>query len=155
MLTISSFFNGGIQPVDTPKTHENRLYEKSITINVAEPPNLPNPIFPIAEDKEVKATTTEPIDPILCSCISGLRSFGVLLPPKPVNAEDLEGNTTPSNGIVILFEYPNEVYHAALIKFILLGGVYIQETNYESCAFTERFVPFDDQYIRGFYQLDQ
>ena len=124
---------------------------------------LPNPIFPIAEDKpnqnptedqlntnQTPTTTQLDIDPILCSCITGLRSFGVLLPPKPVNAEDLESNTTPHNGAIILFSYPNS-FHAALITFVFPGGVLIEETNYNKCKYSERFVEWNDPYIRGFY----
>ncbi len=85
----------------------------------------------------------------LCSCVKGLRSFGVNMPFK--DAKYLPANSTAMVGNVILFKYP-KTYHASLITAIEEKYYVIKETNFGGCRYNERKVLKNDPYIRGFYK---
>ena len=83
-----------------------------------------------------------------CSCILGLRSFGVNLPPPPVDAEDIIPNSMPFRGSIALLSYDLE--HVALIVDFDHIGFWVQETNYKPCKYSERFIRWDSSELRGF-----
>ena len=82
-----------------------------------------------------------------CSCIQGLKSWGVKVKG---NASNLIPNTAPFVGAVALFRYGN-VHHAALITAIYADHFVVKETNYSPCAKTIRKVDFDDPRITGYW----
>lgn len=86
---------------------------------------------------------------MLHSCIKYVRSKGVPI-PYGTNADSLYPNTTPFVGAVALFRYPND-YHVAYVERITEEGFYISETNYSHGKYTERFISWDDIYLRGFW----
>jgi len=71
-----------------------------------------------------------------CSCIKGLRTFGVYIPLN-TNAKDLKPNSMPVVGRVVLFNYSG-VYHAALITSMNTESFSIKETNFIKCKYSER-----------------
>ena len=102
-------------------------------------------------DKWLPTLSEETRNKILssCSCVKGLRSFGIPIRANK-NAKDLPTNGTMRIGNVALFNY-NGVYHAALITGININGFSIKETNYVKCKYTEREIRYTDKSIRGFY----
>jgi len=87
----------------------------------------------------------------LCSCVKGVRSFGINL-PSVKSAKDLPANSTFHVGAVVLFDYPeNELGHVALIVKMTPEYMIVKETNYKKCSYTERRVYYNDPNIRGFY----
>jgi len=86
-----------------------------------------------------------------CQCVTFLRSKGVKLPQAPVNAEDLEPNSRPFVGAVALFYYPQGGGHAGLITDIGWLGFWVSESNFNKCKRTERFISWNDKFLKGFY----
>jgi len=93
----------------------------------------------------------QPQDGIFCSCIQSARSFGADLPKG--DAKDLVPNGTPAQGGVVLLTY-GSVHHVAYIQALLPKGMWVQEGNKVRCTETERYIPYDDKAIRGFWHED-
>lgn len=85
-----------------------------------------------------------------CYCVTYLREvLGVNING---HAYTIEGNIfSPEVGDVILFSYETDD-HAALITAKLKTGYWVKEANFHTCQAGERFVSFDDPFIRGFYR---
>lgn len=113
---------------------------------------IPPPIVKIAY-----SAYSEPLGPERpksCECVAQLREWG--LPMPRLDAVDLQPNSTPYVGGVILFKYWNEeqqawIYHAALIVDITENHFIIKEGNYKRCRVTRREIAFDDPDLRGFF----
>lgn len=86
----------------------------------------------------------------LCSCVSGLRSFGITMPPTA----SILYNSAPQVGGVILFSY-NSTKHWALIIEMTPEYYIIKETNYFPCRYSERKVDRKDPTIYGFYDPEK
>lgn len=100
------------------------------------------------------ATSTRDNISFLCSCMAGLNAWGLKIPG---NARELTPNTSPAIGRVALFKY-NEGkdvndFHAALITGFTKNGFKIKETNFKKCRYTERFISWNDKFLRGFYEI--
>lgn len=94
----------------------------------------------IKEGKEYLWTT--------CSCMQTAKALGVKLPRG--NASDLKPNTNyPHVGGVIILKYKE--FHAAVIKKVTAGGIYVKEGNFEKCRITERRIDWNDPKIVGYY----
>ena len=85
----------------------------------------------------------------LCSCVKGLRSFGVNMPFA--DAKNIRPNSVAKVGNVILFKYL-KTYHASLIIEIHEDYYLVKETNSFRCQYGERKILKTDPYIRGFYK---
>lgn len=86
-----------------------------------------------------------------CSCVEGLRSFGVTLPPSPFNASEFTPNTTIHIGAVVIFNYEIGGSHVALVTNLNHETFSILEWNYKKCMETQRDVLYNDNSIIGFY----
>ena len=88
-------------------------------------------------------------DGSFCSCVVYVRSKGVDIPPlgEDGTPDLLDPNVPPTQGGAIIFEYG----HIAYIEALLPKGMWISEANKTPCEYTERFIPYDDPSIRGFY----
>ena len=106
-------------------------------------------IISTPELNDVSTTTSKELLR-LCNCVTGLRSFGVDIPYN-TDAKDIQANTTPYVGGVVLFLYDNDVYHAALIIEMLAEYMIVKETNFIECKEGTRKVYYDDPSITGFY----
>lgn len=95
-------------------------------------------------DLIVYSTTT----PVYCSCVRTARSLGAKIPFK--DAVDIEANSMPVVGGGVLFSY-EDYDHVAKIVALLKDGMMIQEGNFRRCQYTERFIRYDDKFIRGFH----
>lgn len=91
--------------------------------------------------------STMPSD-VLCSCKRYITSQ---VPNMPLgDADSFTGNTTPTAGVVVLLRY-KEISHMALIEKVSDSGISVRETNYKKCHYSERFIPWNDPSIVGFY----
>jgi len=81
------------------------------------------------------------------SCITTARLLGVPLPKG--NADQLIPNGSPTKGGVILFSY-EENDHVAVILQLFERGMWVGEGNFKAGEYGERFVYYDDPFIRGF-----
>ena len=106
----------------------------------------------IQESSFLAQPSKQPENTVFCSCIVTARYLGLPLPKTPY-AGDLEPNTElPIVGEGILLSYPSDE-HVAIILAILEEGYWIGEGNFRRCKYTERFIPFDDNHIRGFIKV--
>lgn len=85
-----------------------------------------------------------------CSCVSYIRARGYDL-PRIKNPSELLPNTTPSKGVLALFNYKG-VHHIAEVIGVSEIGFMVREANFEKCKRTERFIMWDSPSLRGFYQ---
>ena len=129
------------------------------TLPPIEIPPLQAPVFAYMSDNTPDTTqTTLPViypqnNPQLykCSCVEGLRYFGVDLPPRPFDAKNFIGNAMPSVGGVVIFYYAsNNTWHVALIVELHADYMLVREWNFEPCVETWRRVAYDDKAIYGF-----
>lgn len=105
---------------------------------------------PPAEAYIIKTEKPVPIEnPIACSCIKTVREMGVNLPYN-TNAGDLKSNSTIHIGVLVLFSY-EKAEHVGMVVSIERDGFWIREGNFEKCKFTERFIDFDNPFLRGFH----
>ena len=63
---------------------------------------------------------------------------------------DFVPNSEPVVNAVAI-EWFGSVKHVSVVKEVREYGVKVAETNYRSCQFTERFIPFDSPRLTGFY----
>lgn len=93
-----------------------------------------------------------PVEPksSFCSCVEYVRGKGVDIPSlgEEGTPDLLKSNSQPIQGGAVLFSYG----HIAYIEALLPKGMWVSEANKKPCEYTERFVPYDDPYIRGFYR---
>ena len=109
-------------------------------------------IYTVEEVEEILEEYIEEVDEesIYCQCLKTSRSLGANLPR--VDAKDLKRNGTPTQGGVVIMKY-GTVYHTAYIMYLFPGGFYVGEGNFKPCAYTERFIYWDDPAIQGFWSL--
>ncbi len=105
------------------------------------------------ETKETVATSTvetvAPSNALFCSCINYARSLGIKIPL--VDADELTPNAPALVGNLVLLKYKSGLSHVAVITDLEPEGVYIKEANYHKCQKGERFIPFTDSNIIGFW----
>ena len=92
---------------------------------------------------------TEANNPQLChpQCVEYVRSKIPDLPRMP-SPNYLDNNAPPARGCAVLFTYN----HIAFIEGVFPGGVWISESNKDGkCSIAERFVPWSDKSISGFW----
>ena len=104
-------------------------------------------VYNISDDSEQKVPDVK--TGTFCSCVVYVRSQGVDIPTlgEEGTPDSLIPNSPPVQGAAVLFSYG----HIAYIQAILPGGMWVTEANKTPCEKTERFVPYDDPFIRGFY----
>lgn len=116
------------------------------------------PIIYIAEAKDITVlekviSSEENIAIEDCSCIKGARAYGVDIPYN-TNAEDLQTNTMPTVGGLILLTYPNSEHVGAVVE-INDEGVLFYEENFDNppngCRQGFRFVKWGSKEIKGFW----
>lgn len=94
---------------------------------------------------------------IYCSCVVTARKYSEYVIPPINTAADLEPNTNPHIGALILMDYIAEdgskLPHIAIIQGYTEDGFILgDEGNYKACEHTRgRIVPFNDPRIRGFW----
>ena len=93
---------------------------------------------------------------VYCSCIVAAR---MVMPDlaRYAFARDIPANLSQNDlkvGDAILFNYPSvpEGHIAVIGKFVEGGWISNNEGNYERCKKTERFISYDDPFIRGFHR---
>jgi hypothetical protein len=86
---------------------------------------------------------------VLCSCVKGVRHFIPSL--KRGDATDFTPNSTPFEGAVVIFKYPNGVSHVAYVAKMDAHGFYIKQTNKVPCEYTEEHIEWQNPNIVGFY----
>jgi len=86
---------------------------------------------------------------IFCSCIQTAGQEGVNI-PIGTNAVDLEPNSRPEIGALILFDY-GTTSHVAVIREFREEGFWVAEGNKTPCLRTERLIHFVDPFIVGFW----
>lgn len=84
-----------------------------------------------------------------CSCIKCARAEGVDI-PIGTDAGDLEPNSRPVIGALILLSYPNAEHVAKILAFEREGFL-VYECNFEPCEAGTRIVYYIDPSIRGFW----
>lgn len=91
----------------------------------------------------------------LCSCVSYVHS---LVPEAPlVNADQYKPNISAHVGAIAIFHYgpsahyPHGTGHVALVTAIRSGAIAINESNYHSCAISDRWVSLKDPTLIGFW----
>ncbi len=87
---------------------------------------------------------------IACSCIKTARQAGVDI-PIGTNAGDLEPNSKPEIGALILLSYPT-IDHVAKILGYKAEGFLSYEGNYDHCIQGTRIIAYNDPAIRGFWK---
>ncbi len=110
------------------------------------------PLEAAVRPEPVQVAPTHPINepepPQDCSCVKYARSHIPDLPPMRT-PDDLEPNSPPFVGAAVLLDY--KLAHIAVITEIRDDGYMITEANYKPCEITERFLPWDNAHLRGFY----
>ena len=106
---------------------------------------LPTP----TETSLTEATSTQLCHP---QCVEWTRhkmeegGFGTL--PRIPSPNYLSNNAPPARGCAVLFTYN----HSAFIEGVFPGGMWISESNLDGkCSVTERFVPWNSEFIKGFW----
>ena len=128
------------------------------TLPPIQPPTIALELPSIERNIADTTQTTSPaiypqnkVDLYKCSCVEGLRYFGVDLPPRPFDAKNFIGTDPPSVGGVVIFYYAgNDTWHVALIVELHADYMLVREWNFEPCAETWRRVAYDDKAIYGF-----
>lgn len=105
------------------------------------------PVIEVAEPQPIATKSVG--DSILCYCVTYARSLGAPL-PRVGHARELQANSTPKEGGVVLFSYP-KTDHAAYITSLDADGMWIEEANYKRCQRTKRWISYNDPFIRGFW----
>jgi hypothetical protein len=111
-------------------------------------------------DTPIIATSTQPqavqglteditINPN-CFCVTYARKFIPNLPRQ--DADKFKPNTYLSKGVLAIFKY-QKLSHVAVVKDIYENGFTIYESNFSSCKEGERFIPFGDKSLVGFYKV--
>lgn len=111
------------------------------------------PVYEFVKNRIVK-TAEASTESIYCSCILTARHLGANLPKG--DAKDLQRNSTPTIGGVVILKYWSEeqqdwIYHTSVIQFLMPGGMWVQEGNKIRCKYTERFIHFSDSHLIGFW----
>lgn len=86
-----------------------------------------------------------PIDPIATNCYAYVSQY-VKLPLT----RDILANTTPYEGVVVIFQY--KVPHYAILEKLTDDGFWVKESNYTPGVIGRRFIPWDDPHLKGFYK---
>lgn len=97
----------------------------------------------------LKEALKDPHGPVECSCIRTARAEGVDI-PYLTNAEDLNPNSPPVIGGLILLKY-GDVYHVAKILEFTDVGFRVVEGNMTPCVKEKRIIYYIDPFIRGFW----
>ena len=63
---------------------------------------------------------------------------------------DVQPNTQAHVGSVSV-EYYGELKHIALVTHVDDEGVFVEEGNFDRCKTGERFIPFDNPHLQGFW----
>ena len=92
----------------------------------------------------------------LCSCIAYLREQGIEIRGDAMQIQPNWGGD-PEPGFVVLFKYHDKntgerVGHAALIRAVFPGGLWIEESNFTHCTATQRLIAWTDPHIRGIFR---
>lgn len=82
-------------------------------------------------------------------CVRGARKYSYMNIPRQ-NADQFEHNSAPIVGGLVLLRY-GSVSHVGVNTKVTNGGVQIIEWNYEAGKETERFIPYDDKALVGFW----
>ena len=102
---------------------------------------------------EAASLPKEVVFDIQCSCVTAIREFGANIPKG--HAKDLPVGKPPVIGGVVKLKYGEEVedYHLAYIVSFHDTEILIKERNFidDDCGYSERFIPFDDEHIVGFW----
>jgi len=98
----------------------------------------------LAKEKEIK--DYEPFT--LGSCMAYLwNEKGIKIKG---DAKDIKVNTTtPATGFVVKIKY--NAFHAAFVEQVSKDGIFVSETNFIPNQFSQRFIPFTDKRILGYY----
>jgi len=95
----------------------------------------------IVEEKWVDTDTS-----ILCNCWA----YTTQRIGKVVPMASFVPNSDPVVGGVAI-EYFNGLKHVSYIIEVSELGITVQETNYNHCQFSERFIPFTSHRLHGFW----
>lgn len=60
-------------------------------------------------------------------------------------------HSSPAPGRVVVFSYPDDVWHIAYILSVEEKGFYVYEWNYHKCQKDKRFISWDDPAISSFF----
>lgn len=101
-----------------------------------------------SEDKWLPklATTTREMVLRKCNCGIFARARGLDFPVVE-NVSELKPNTFPAVGHGVLFTYG----HLAVITEMSNDGFFIIESNFKKCKVTRRFIDWNSEFIKGFY----
>lgn len=102
---------------------------------------------PIAYAQE-KTTTTAPAvsSAILCNCYAYVRSQYPDFPPT----WELENNTTPHVGAVVIFDYDG-LPHYGIISKMNADGFWLTDSNYGGCGIRNHYIEWTSRFIKGFW----
>ena len=106
----------------------------------------------ISKTEEGLYLTPEPppiVNEVYCSCVKTVREFIPNLPRQ--DADQFISNTSPSEGVAVLFEYSNGTHHIAYLHKMTSKGFYIKQGNKIPCEYSEEFIEWSNPFIRGFY----
>ena len=84
-----------------------------------------------------------------CFCVKTARKYSHFVLPRQ-DAQDFIPNSPPVIGGLVLLRY-GDLDHVAVTLYIMPGGVWVREGNYNKCAESERFIAFDDPHLLGFW----
>ena len=104
--------------------------------------------------EKIETTSTPPVHTPLPrgeTCVTGARLLGANLPKG--DAIDLPTGSPVVGGVVKLkYGERRDDYHVAVILALLKTGMYVGEYNYHrDGTYGERFIPFNDVHIVGFW----
>ena len=127
----------------------------AIPIAFAQAP-VPNTSQIVWSDNFVEARPVLTYEPTLipkkyneCSCVQYVKNV-LGIKGSLGNAKDLQQNTELSVGVIVLLD---EGYgHVALVTDYDTENIYISESNYIPCRYSERTLRRDDPKIRGYYE---
>ncbi len=106
----------------------------------------------LAYAKGTEATSTQAaITPkvsnaVLCNCYAYVRSQYPDFPPT----WELENNTTPHVGAVVIFDYSG-LPHYGIISKLNADGFWLTDSNFGGCGIRTHFIEWNNKYITGFW----
>lgn len=104
-------------------------------------------LFPTTVIAEPAVTAPVAVEVPLANCWEYVKRQIPTLP----NTKDLKPNSTPQKGAVVIFEYPGNLMHYAVLTTFDGDGFWVDENNYKAGVTAPRWVRFNDPAIRGFW----
>lgn len=113
-------------------------------------PDIPPKVY--AEELPVAPVVVEPPPPVVkkdavaCNCYLYVKGKYPTFP----NTKDLKPNTTPSVGVVALFDYGN-LNHYAIVTKLEAEGFWVKDSNFGGCGYRTHFIRWNDPNLVGFW----